>query len=139
MICVPVSYGELLDKLTILEIKSERIADEHKRANVTRELTLLRQVRDRHVLSSGELAELLAELKATNERLWEIEDALREMDRASDFSERFIHTARAVYQTNDKRANLKRAINQLLGSEIVEEKSYGAHPQQKPPRHASGD
>ena len=126
MICVPISYGELLDKLTILEIKSERIADEKKRANVLRELTLLREVRDKRVPKSDALTALLVELKETNEQLWEIENALRELERASDFSERFIHKARAVYETNDRRASVKKAINLLLGSDIIEEKSYGA-------------
>ncbi len=129
MICVPVSYGELLDKLTILEIKADRISDPHKRGNVERELGLLREVRDKPVPSSRQLLDVLSELKATNEQLWDIEDALRELEAASDFSDRFVQKARAVYETNDKRAHLKKRINQLLNSDIVEEKSYGAQTQ----------
>jgi hypothetical protein len=121
----PVSAGELIDKITILEIKLERIADAAKRANVGRELELLSAVRAKSLTSSPELNALAAELKTVNERLWEIEDGIRECEAGSDFSVHFVALARSVYAENDKRAALKRRINNLLGSAIVEEKSYG--------------
>ncbi len=91
--------------------------------------SLLREVRDKHVPSSRQLLDVLSELKATHEQLWDIEDAVRELEAASDFSDRFVQKARAVYETNDKRAHLKKRINQLLNSDILEEKSYGAQTQ----------
>lgn len=123
MIEVPVSWGELIDKITILEIKAERIEDAGKRANVERELSLLR---DRLATAPelGEVRRLTGELKAVNLELWVIEDDIRDCERAADFGDRFVALARAVYHTNDKRAALKRALNEALGSAIVEEKSY---------------
>lgn len=123
MIEVPVSWGELIDKITILEIKSERIEDAAKRANVDRELSLLR---DRLAVAppSEDVRRLTGELKAVNLELWVIEDDIRDCERATDFGDRFVALARAVYHTNDKRAALKRALNEALGSAIVEEKSY---------------
>jgi hypothetical protein len=112
----------LIDKITILEIKLERIADDGKWANVRRELDLLRAVA---IPPAPDWTELAAELKAVNERLWEIEDAIRTCEAAGDFGDRFIALARSVYQENDQRAALKRRINNLLGSAIVEEKWYG--------------
>lgn len=120
----PVSPGELLDKISILEIKSERIADADKRANVERELDLLTGLWHATSLETADVTAKRTELKRINETLWEIEDALRECERGGDFSERFVELARAVYRTNDRRAEIKREINQLLGSNIVEEKSY---------------
>ncbi|OYY84777.1 MAG: hypothetical protein B7Y61_08410 [Rhizobiales bacterium 35-66-30] len=117
------SAGELIDKITILEIKAERIADPAKRANVVRELTALAQLRDIHALSVG-FEDLTVEIKSVNEALWEIEDALRELETEKRFDERFVELARAVYVTNDRRAAIKKEINVRSGSLIVEEKSY---------------
>ncbi|MBB5346808.1 hypothetical protein JWG42_13360 [Desulfoprunum benzoelyticum] len=124
---VPVSWGELLDKITILEIKSERMADAVKLANVRHELQLLAGVRDRQGLVPDSLAGLVAELRSVNEMLWEIEDAIRECERHQDFGERFVELARSVYFSNDRRAALKYRINRLMGSPVVEEKSYAAY------------
>jgi hypothetical protein len=124
LIEVPVSPGELLDKITILEIKSERMTDEDKLANVRRELTLLQQTWRRAVAGDDVVRRIHDELKSVNEALWEIEDDIRDKERAKEFDERFIELARAVYYTNDKRAAAKKELNVHLGSEIVEEKSY---------------
>lgn len=121
---VEVSPGELIDKITILEIKAERIADPRKLANVHRELRSLTATRERALDASPELDEFTTELRRINERLWEIEDDIRDCERNGDFGERFIELARAVYRTNDRRAAAKRSINELLGSELVEEKDY---------------
>ncbi|MBF0093523.1 MAG: hypothetical protein HQL33_13020 [Alphaproteobacteria bacterium] len=126
-ITVEVSPGELIDKITILEIKAERIADPAKVRNVRIELDTLTQARDRAVTGSGELETLTADLKGVNVVLWEIEDEIRDCERAGNFGTRFIELARAVYHTNDRRSALKRRINDLLGSRIVEEKSYAAY------------
>ena len=124
----PVSAGELIDKITILEIKRERITDEAKRGNVGRELDLLVAERRRSLPSSPELDALTAELKTVNERLWDIEDDIRRCEAAAEFGDRFVELARSVYKSNDERSALKRRINDLLGSAIVEEKSYGGEP-----------
>ncbi len=124
---VEVSAGELVDKITILEIKAERIADPVKLANVHRELRSLTAARSEAIESSAELDELTAELRRINELLWEIEDDIRDCERRRDFGERFIELARAVYRTNDRRAGAKRSINELLGSELVEEKDYAEY------------
>ena len=123
---VPVSWGELLDKITILQIKQERLADDAQRANVTAELTALAAVAGARI---NEAAALLAELKTVNEALWEIEDRIRDKERAQAFDAEFIALARAVYVTNDRRAGLKRDMNRLLGSALVEEKSYSPYAQ----------
>ena len=121
---VPISPGELIDKLAILEIKVERIADPQSRANVVRELDALTRVRDRTVRATPALRRLAGDLKTVNAELWQIEDDLRDCERRGDFGPSFIALARAVYRTNDRRAALKREINLLLGSALVEEKSY---------------
>lgn len=121
---IPVAPGELLDKLTILEIKAERIADPDKLANVRRELELLDTVWREAGQENDEIASLRADLKQVNEALWQIEDDIRDEEREGRFGERFIALARAVYVTNDQRAAIKKAINLALGSVIVEEKSY---------------
>ena len=121
---VPVSPGELLDKITILQIKSERIEDPAKLANINRELETLTRVWQESVESDEQIAALTARLKSINEKLWEIEDDIREEERNRRFGERFIELARAVYVTNDERADAKKQVNLLLGSTIVEEKSY---------------
>ena len=121
---IPISPGELLDKITILQIKSERIADETKVANVRTELAMLEQVWSEAVEDDDVIRELTAELKSINEALWEIEDDIRDEERNKRFGDRFIELARAVYVTNDERANAKKKINLHLNSTIVEEKSY---------------
>ncbi len=122
---VPVSWGELIDKITILEIKQARLEDAGRRANVTRELLELSAVRDR--VSLPALTACAMELRDINGLLWEIEDAIRECERRQDFGARFIQLAREVYHTNDRRAEIKREINRLLGSALVEEKSYQSY------------
>lgn len=123
-ILIPISPGELLDKITILQIKSERIADPAKVANVKTELDMLEKVWGEAVADDAEIRALGAELKAINEALWEIEDDIRDEERNRRFGERFIELARAVYVTNDERANAKKKVNLHLKSNIVEEKSY---------------
>tara|TARA_B100000315_G_scaffold210567_1_gene206910 strand:+ start:10938 stop:11333 length:396 start_codon:yes stop_codon:yes gene_type:complete len=123
-VSVDIAPGELIDKITILDIKSERMDDAAKLANVRHELAILTATRDKDIATSSELEELTAKLKAVNEILWEIEDDIRECEAAKDYSQKFVDLARAVYVTNDERANLKREINMLLGSDIIEEKSY---------------
>jgi hypothetical protein len=123
-IMVEVAPGEMIDKITILAIKSERIEDEEKLANVRHELRVLLSTRDIGIPSSPELDELTAKLRDINEVLWKIEDDIRDCESAKNYSQNFIDLARAVYITNDQRANLKRQINVLLGSNIIEEKSY---------------
>jgi Family of unknown function (DUF6165) len=122
-ILVPISVGELMDKITILEIKSERIKNPGQLENVVRELKALRSVRlgemDRAMLDK-----LSAELKRVNATLWEVEDAIRDCEARGDFGDRFIELARAVYQLNDERSRLKKAINLASGSRLFEEKSY---------------
>lgn len=121
---IPVSWGELLDKLTILQIKKERIESRDKLVNISKEYDALDEVRNSHCQPSDELDRLVQELRQVNEKLWEIEDAIRECEGEKDFGSRFIELARSVYQTNDRRAHLKFLINELLGSDLVEEKSY---------------
>ena len=121
---IPIAPGELIDKITILEIKSERITDADKLANVSRELAELDSVRSTAIDASPQLADLTAQLKAVNEQLWEIEDDIRDCERVKDFGARFVELARSVYKSNDHRAALKRQINELLGSDLIEEKSY---------------
>ncbi len=121
---VPVSVGELLDKISILELKAAAIADPARRANVMRELAALDAVRRREVVPSPALEAAYAELCAVNRQLWHIEDELRAHERDGRFDAAFVELARSVYRNNDRRAQLKRRINELTGSEIVEEKSY---------------
>jgi hypothetical protein len=120
---VPVSWGELVDKITILQIKSERIAARDARANVARELASLSRIAGEAV-RSRKVVPLIEQLRAVNEELWEIEDKIREREAEGDFGQRFIQLARSVYKKNDLRAAIKRQINLALGSELVEEKSY---------------
>jgi hypothetical protein len=121
---VQTSPGEFLDKLTILEIKSERITDPAKLANVRRELDLLRETWGASPLAARDVTRTVAELRAVNESLWDIEDRIRLHEADRRFDAEFVELARAVYRTNDRRAALKRELNTALGSEIVEEKSY---------------
>ncbi|MGI8561015.1 MAG: DUF6165 family protein [Luteimonas sp.] len=123
-ISVPVSYGELLDKIAILQIKSERMSDPAKLANVRNELSALEQTWMAHPAAGHDVARLRAELKAVNERLWTIEDDIRAKEKAQAFDDAFVQLARGVYFENDERARLKKEINLALGSSYVEEKSY---------------
>jgi prefoldin subunit 5 len=123
-ILIPISPGELLDKITILQIKAERIADPVKVAHVKTELDMLNKIWSEAVEVDAEIGALTAELKSVNEVLWEIEDDIRDEERGKRFGERFIELARAVYVTNDERANAKKKVNLHLNSTIVEEKSY---------------
>jgi hypothetical protein len=120
----PVAPGELIDKISILEIKSQRIADPEKLANVQAKLAALTDARNRAIFDGGKLAPLVAELRSVNESLWQIEDDIRACENAGDFGVHFIELATSVYGNNDRRAALKRMINERLGAEIVEEKSH---------------
>ena len=120
----PVSYGELIDKITILEIKSERIGDPAKRVNVGVELNLLNATWGGDPASRTDIGDERAKLRAVNEALWDIEDHIRSKEKANAFDAQFIEFARSVYIRNDERAAIKRAINEKLGSTLVEEKSY---------------
>ena len=124
MIAIPGAIGELIDKITILEIKARKIDDAEKAQNVGRELALLQANQRDAGLDEARLAPLKGELAAVNETLWEIEDDIRRCEKAGDFGERFVALARAVYVTNDRRAAIKREINTLFNSAIVEEKHY---------------
>ena len=126
-ITVEIAPGELIDKITILRIKTERMDDAAKLANVKVELDILETTLAEAVPASPELEALTARLKQINEKLWVIEDDIRDCERNKDFSDTFVQLARAVYFTNDERAKVKREINELLGSRIVEEKSYAAY------------
>ena len=121
---VEVSVGEFLDKITILEIKAERISHPAKLANVNKELELLRATWAASALGASDVTSQVGHLKAVNEDLWEIEDNVRLLEAEQSFGERFIELARSVYKKNDERAAIKREINLMLGSGLVEEKSY---------------
>lgn len=123
-ISAPISIGELIDKITILEIKSERIQESEKLVNIRKELDILRATWRKVGLDGKMIAKEIVELKQANETLWTIEDEIRRKESKKEFDEQFIELARSVYFTNDRRASLKKEINQKLGSELVEEKSY---------------
>jgi hypothetical protein len=123
-ILVPISPGELLDKITILRIKSARMRDATKLANVRLELELLENTWRESGCATPEVAPDEQALQAVNERLWDIEDRIRDQEKARDFGEAFIALARSVYIENDERAAIKKRVNLKLGSRIVEEKSY---------------
>jgi len=124
LIQTPVSYGELIDKMTILQIKLQQIKDEAKLANVRNELELLDATWKNDKASDTDIAEETGRLLAVNQRLWNIEDDIRMKERAQAFDDEFIQLARSVYIENDERAAIKREINVKLGSTLVEEKSY---------------
>ena len=126
-IAIPISPGEVVDRLTILEIKSERISDKTKLVNVHHELGKLLEAAKSAIPDSEDMRALRAKLKAVNEELWVIEDDIRQCERERDFGATFIALARAVYKTNDRRADLKRRINEALGSDIMEQKSYAPY------------
>ena len=121
---VEVSAGEFIDKLTILRIKQERISDPQKAANIRREHDLLQDRFDQVMERTPALDALVIRMEEVNRVLWDIEDAIREKERVKTFDEEFIGIARSVYIQNDRRAAIKREINALLGSSLVEEKSY---------------
>jgi hypothetical protein len=123
-ILAPISIGELIDKITILEIKAERMTDPHQVRNVSAELAMLRALTSKAGLDRPEMAPYAEELKSINAALWVIEDEIREFEVRRDFGPRFIELARLVYQTNDRRAHVKQRINAAFGSSVIEEKSY---------------
>ena len=124
IITAEISPGELIDKITILEIKMDRITDDKKLKNIKTEWNALNQSRAQKIVTSAKLDGLTTELKAINETLWVIEDDIRECEHRKEFGEAFIALARSVYLSNDHRARVKRKINELLGSRLIEEKSY---------------
>jgi len=121
------SVGELIDKITILEIKLEKITDKDKLYNIKCEYDALMSVYNNEVVESPEILDLQNQLKKTNSEIWDIEDNIRNCEREGSFGQEFIDIARSVYKTNDKRANLKKEINVLLNSNIIEEKSYNPY------------
>lgn len=123
-VTIEIAPGELIDKITILEIKTEFISDPGKLTNVRIELETLEKSRDAAIAPSPEMTRLTEALKSVNLELWKIEDDIRDCERDGDFGSAFVELARSVYKTNDRRAALKREINTLLGSRLVEEKSY---------------
>jgi predicted nucleic acid-binding Zn-ribbon protein len=126
-ITVEIGPGELCDKITILEIKAAHIAARDKLANISHELSVLRAARDAALTTSPQLDALTRQLKTINETLWRIEDEIRDCERTADFGPTFVSLARSVYRTNDQRAAIKRQINELFASAIVEEKSYARY------------
>ena len=124
---VPVSVGEVLDKITILQIKLAHISDANKRVNIQNELDALLPLVAGDVFTTVEMQGLMAELKSVNVALWDIEDDIREKEAAKSFDAEFIKLARAVYVTNDKRAEIKKQINLATGSALIEEKSYESY------------
>jgi hypothetical protein len=136
-VTVGIAPGELLDKITILEIKAERFDDPVKVSHVRAELAALIEARDRSIFIQEGVEGLTAELKAINEALWRIEDEIRECERAGEFGPRFVELARSVYQNNDRRAEIKRRINERLGSRILEQKSYAANGSTAPHTYTS--
>lgn len=124
IVSAPVSFGELLDKITILEIKAKHISDAEKLKNVNHELSILTQTWQENVESSSQLDDLKSQLTNVNQDLWNIEDAIRMKEMKKEFDDEFIQIARSVYFQNDKRATVKKEVNALLGSDLTEEKSY---------------
>ena len=121
---IEISYGEFLDKLSILDIKCARINDKSKLANVKHERDVLNKIWKKNEKSSLDISAEYNELKKINEKLWEIEDDIRDKERNKEFDKEFIELARSVYVTNDERASIKKKINLKLGSDLLEEKSY---------------
>jgi len=121
---VEVAPGELIDKITILEIKLQNIKDEAKLANVRREYEILMETFHANIEETEELRSLIDALRAANQKIWDIEDEIRNLERAKNFGDQFVAVARSVYRSNDRRAATKRRINELLNSVIIEEKSY---------------
>ena len=126
---IELSVGELLDKITILQIKAERIREQAKLENINKELQVLTAIWDASVYSQSDLKEDLQALEKVNEALWDIEDKIRDKERDQSFDKEFIDLARSVYFINDERAEIKKVINTKTGSELVEEKSYSDYSQ----------
>jgi hypothetical protein len=126
LILLPASFGELFDRITILQLKADRIEDA-KKPNVVKELGLLQKVADEVLTGRATCDDLVRQLKTVNRELWDIEDGKRDCERRQVFDDHFIQLARAVYIKNDQRAAIKRRINEVLGSDIVEEKSYDSY------------
>lgn len=123
-VIVAVSWGELLDKISILEIKRARLSDPAQRANVEREYETLCRARDAALPEGADIAGDCEALRQVNEALWDIEDSIRDCERERRFDDSFVALARSVYHTNDERAAIKRRLNEMLGSDLIEEKSY---------------
>lgn len=128
----PISWGELLDKISILQIKSERVRSAEARRNIRAELEQLSAIVAERLSGDDRLRVACARLKAINERLWDIEDGIRDKERAQAFDAEFIALARSVYQSNDERAAIKREINLQTGSELIEEKQYSVYDRDTP-------
>jgi Family of unknown function (DUF6165) len=126
-ISVKISAGELLDKITILVIKLEKMSDPAKLSNVRKEYDMLMDVYRNEIIESHDLIVLKDRLKQLNQRIWDTEDEIRDFEKRKDFGERFVELARTAYLTNDRRSSTKREINDLLKSTLVEEKSYSAY------------
>jgi len=124
---VEVAPGELIDKITILEIKLLNIEDETKLANVRHEHEVLMETFRETIEETADLRALMDELREANKSIWDIEDEIRALERAQDFGDRFVAVARSVYRSNDLRAATKRKINELLDSALIEEKSYAPY------------
>lgn len=124
VITAQISCGELIDKITILKIKAERISDQEKLKNVRNELAILQKTCESYIADYQDIAELEKKLQQINQELWDIEDAIRVKERNKEFDDEFIQIARSVYITNDKRCVVKKEIDKILGSLITEEKSY---------------
>ena len=127
MIKVILSVGELIDKITILQLKMKFIKNKEQLNNVKNELRTLKPLLKENNLETPKINKLFTELYEINLELWKIEDKIREKERQSDFSDEFISLARSVYYTNDKRADIKKKINFISGSELIEEKSYAKY------------
>lgn len=128
MILTPTSPGELIDKITVLQIKKERIRNPERLANVTRELSMLEETKEKYFPRTSEflkkITELESSLKKSNEEIWDMGDKIRELGEAKNFGHEFNEVALGIHRSNDKRAAIKKEINILLGSSIIEEKSY---------------
>ena len=124
---IQISPGELIDKFTILDIKLNRIKAKEKTQNIRKEHKILKRQIEKNLPKSKRLSALISKLKTINKTLWDIEDQIRVCERKRDFEKEFIKLARSVYQKNDLRSSYKREINTLLGSEIIEEKSYESY------------
>ena len=124
---VPISWGELFDKITILQIKLENLTSKNALENVEQELKKLQSILTQNGPKTMETIQLEGELRQINQQLWGIEDKIRDKERTNSFDDEFIQLARNVYITNDERSRIKRKINDMLGSELVEEKSYAKY------------
>jgi hypothetical protein len=123
----PVAIGELIDRITILEIKVERFTDAAMTKNAQAELSMLSERRDQAIPQSPTLDALTVQLRAINQRLWDLEDSIRDCERRADFGPDFVAVARGIYRTNDERAAVKRQISVGFGSDLIEEKSYAPY------------